>query len=168
MAWDGTRSDDARLWWIRGLPRICKSPSLWRRAVAFICDRPARRRPRLLAQFLLSMAIMAMIILAVSVWAVRRVPHPLALWQRRRTARARRECAAAARDRHHRDPAGGPRFQRHANALARSHREPHAPAGRHLARSAHPADTAAVCAPKPSRMCRSGTRCCPLSPRWMP
>ena len=35
-------------------------------------------RPRILRQFLLSMGIMAIIILGVSIWAVRRVTTPLA------------------------------------------------------------------------------------------
>ena len=46
--------------------------------MAFLCDRPAGGGPAFSRQFLLSMGVMAIIILGVSVWAVRRVTAPLA------------------------------------------------------------------------------------------
>ena len=101
--------------------------------------------PAFSAQFLVSMAVMAIIILAVSVWAVRRVTAPLA-------------SLATAAERLGHDvnapplPEAGTTETRLAarafndmqSAIAQSDREPHATAGSHLARSAHASDAAAA------------------------
>ena len=79
---DGARPDDARLWRLRCLWRLPRSAGRvpvagW--SVAFLRDRVyPKDGPAFSRQFLLSMGLMAIIILAVSVWVVRRVTAPLA------------------------------------------------------------------------------------------
>ena len=57
---------------------ICRSRSRWPMANGFPSQPPCRRAAGFSRQFLLSMGIMAIVILVVSVWAVRRVTAPLA------------------------------------------------------------------------------------------
>ena len=78
LAWDGTRPHDARLWRVRWLSGSASLHPAGGWSVALIRDRTACRRPRLLGSVPRSRwRIMAIIILAVSVWAVRRVTAPL-------------------------------------------------------------------------------------------
>ena len=94
-------------------------------------------------QFIISMALMGVIVLAVSVWAVRRVTAPLGLLAGA-ADRLGRDVGGrtAGRGRHRRNAARRARLQPHAGTAAPADREPHPDAGRAVARSAHPADTA--------------------------
>ena len=92
-------------------------------------------------QFLLSMGIMAIVILAVSVWAVRRVTAPLAAV----SAAAERlgndlNASTNAGDRHDRGASGLAGVQHYAGPAAQPDRKPDAHAGGDFARSAHAFD----------------------------
>ena len=124
--------------------------------------------PAFSAQFLLSMAIMAMIILAVSVWAVRRVTAPLA-------------SLATAAERLGHDVNAAPLAETGTNETRQAARAFNdmqtrlrgliENRTRLLAAISHDLRTplhCCACAPKRSRTRTSGTRCCPPSPRWTP
>ena len=96
-------------------------------------------------QFIVSMALMGVIVLAVSVWAVRRVTAPLGLLSAAADRLGRDVTAAPlAESRQRRDAARRARLQPHAAAAAPADREPYADAGRAVARSAHAVDAFAA------------------------
>ena len=80
-------------------------------------------------QLLISMALMAIIILGVSIWAVRRVTAPLVLaFRGGRAARSDLNAPPMAETGSDRDATSVARLQHHADEAARTDREPHAPA----------------------------------------
>ena len=102
-------------------------------------------------QYLISMLVMALFIIAISIWAVRRMTAPLATVAQAADRFGRDVNAPPMPEvRYGRDATGGIRFQRDANQAARPDRESHPHAGRALARFADTADIA----PAAYRECR--------------
>ena len=154
---------------LRRLPRSAGRGALAGWPMALVRDRPARRRPVVLAPVPpVHGSHGGHHSRRVGVGRAPRDRAACLAFGRGRAARQRLECSADGGDRHDRDATSLARLQHHAGAPARPDREPDAHAGGDLARPAHALDAAAAARRRTSRMRPNARRCWPPSPRWTP